>query len=196
MNSKINSRFIVLAAMIFIAASARLFLVFIPNFAPIGAMALFGAAYFDKKYQAFLLPLAAMWISDLVINNYLYPKLFPAYYDGTFAWGISPWVYGSFALVVGLGWILLKKVNFKNVLIGSLSASILFFLITNFGVWSTGTMYAKTFSGLMTCFAAGVPFFGNTLMGDLFFSGALFGVFELLKLRIPKLQATLQPPIV
>jgi len=188
MKKKINIRLVVLVAMILVAASARLFLVFIPNFAPIGAMALFGAANFSKRYQAFLFPLGAMWLSDLVINNYLYPRLFPDYYDGTFAWGISPWVYGAFALVVVLGWYLLEKVNVKNVVIASLSASVLFFLLTNFGVWMAGTMYPMTAEGLMTCFMAGIPFFGNTLAGDLFFSGVLFGVFELLQQRLPSLR--------
>lgn len=188
MKKKINIRLLVLVAMILVAALTRLFLVFIPNFAPIGAMALFGAAHFSKRYQAFLFPLGAMWLSDLVINNYLYPRLFPDYYDGTFAWGISPWVYGGFALVVVLGWYLLEKVNVKNIVIASLSASVLFFLLTNFGVWTTGTMYPMTFEGLMTCFAAGIPFFGNTLAGDLFFSGVLFGAFELLQQRLPSLR--------
>ncbi len=183
-----NVRVGVLCAMILGAGLSRLALTGIPNFSPIGGIALFGAAYFSKKYLAFLVPLVAMYATDLIINNIIYPRMFPEYYDGAFAWGISPWVYVSFALIILLGFGLLKKINLPRLITASLSASVLFFLITNFAVWSSGTMYPKTFEGLMACYTAAIPFFQNTLLGDLFFVGVLFGAYELLKQQVPALK--------
>lgn len=198
----------IISAIIVVAALSRLLFVMIPNFSPIGAIALFGAAYFSKRYLAFLIPLAAMWVSDLLINNMVYPRMFPEYYDGTFAWGVSWWVYGAFALVVMLGFLLFKRrkaamndsnilddtslkasprINIKNVAVASLLTAIVFFLITNFGVWAGGAMYPKTASGLMLCYGAAIPFFWNTLISNFIFSAVLFGGYELLKQRYPSM---------
>ncbi|MEM9889149.1 MAG: DUF6580 family putative transport protein [Bacteroidota bacterium] len=180
----------IISAIIIVAALSRLLFVMIPNFSPIGAIALFGAAYFSKKYLAFLIPLAAMWISDLLINNMIYPRMFPEYYDGNFAWGVSWWVYGAFALVVVLGFVLFKRegirqsINVKNIAVASLLTAIVFFLVTNFGVWAGGNMYPKTITGLMLCYEAAIPFFWNTLISNFFFSAILFGGYELLNRRV------------
>lgn len=184
MNSKLNLRFGIVALMIVFAALSRL-LPHPPNFTPIGGMALFGAAYFSRKYLAFLIPLAALLISDLVLNNIVYPRMFPEYYDGTFAWGVSPWIYGSFILITLLGFGLLKQIKLPRLVGTSLLASSLFFLVTNFGVWASG-VYPKTLDGLMACYAAGVPFFWNTLAGDLFYVGVLFGAYALAQQHIFK----------
>ena len=114
---KISPNFWVLTLMVFVAAFVRL-LPHPPNFAPIAAMALFGGAYFNKKSFAFAIPLIALFLTDLIIGIYSY------------AWV----VYISFALIVVLGIVMLKKVNVKNVVITSLTASVSFFAITNFGV--------------------------------------------------------------
>lgn len=182
MNKKIDLRFGIVALMIVLAALSRL-LPHPPNFTPIGGIALFGAAYFSRKYLAFLIPIAALWISDLLLNNVILPRQFPEYYDGTFAWGISPWIYGSFALIVLLGFGLLKQIKIPRLIGGSVLASILFFLITNFGVWASGTAYPMTFDGLMACYTAAIPFFWNTLAGDLFYVGVLFGGYALVQKR-------------
>ncbi|MBP5474427.1 MAG: hypothetical protein J6X92_06710, partial [Bacteroidales bacterium] len=72
-----------------------------------------------------------------------------------------------------------------------LLASVIFFLISNFGTWASGLMpYTKDFSGLMTCYAAGIPFFKNTLMGDLFYCGVMFGIYELVKAKVPALKSS------
>ncbi|MEL6718745.1 MAG: DUF6580 family putative transport protein [Bacteroidota bacterium] len=182
-NQQKNLRVGVISAIIVVAALSRLLLVMIPNFSPIGAIALFGAAYFGKRYLAFLIPLAAMWMSDLLINNVIYPRMFPEYYDGAFAWGVSWWVYGAFTLTVIAGFFMLRKVSFKNVALASVITAIAFFLITNFGVWAGGAMYPKTMSGLMLCYGAAIPFFWNTLLSNLIFAAALFGGYEFLKQR-------------
>jgi hypothetical protein len=167
---KISPNFWVVTLMVFIAAFVRL-LPHPPNFAPIAAMALFGGAYFNKKSFAFAIPLVALFLTDLIIGIYSY------------AWI----VYISFALIVVLGIVMLKKVSVKNVVITSLTASVSFFAITNFGVWALGTLYPKTPAGLMESYIAAIPFFQNALIGDLFFVGVMFGVYELVKHKMPAL---------
>lgn len=186
-NKKINIRFGILSMLIFLAALSRL-LPHPPNFTPVGAMALFGAAYFNRKVFAFLVPLIAMWISDLILNNVVYAKLYPEFYGNGFVWFGNLWVYASFAAIILLGSILLKRVKLMPLLGTSIAASLLFFLVTNFGHWTIDPLYTKNFSGLMTCYIAAIPYFWNTLLGDLFYVGLLFGVFELIQYRFPVLQ--------
>lgn len=183
-SSKINIRMGVLSLMVLLAAFSRL-IPHPPNFAPIGAMSLFGAAYFARKYLAFVVPIVAMWLSDLFLNNVIYGS----YFDH-FVWFYQGfhWTYTSFILIGFIGFLLLKKVKVQNILIASFSASVVFFLISNFGVWATGNMYPDTFSGLISCYAAGLPFFKNTMMGDFVYSGALFGIFELIQRKVPVLR--------
>lgn len=181
MNKK---RFIVLSGFIIIAAVSRI----LPhpyNFAPMGAMSLFGAAYFTDKKFSFLLPLFAMFVSDLLVNNLLYSS----YYGGftLFTEGFY-WMYGSIALIVIAGIFIMKKVNFKTVIAGSLVASVIFFLITNFGVWLANPVYPQTFSGLLMSYVAGIPFFHYTVLGDLVYCGVMFGAFEYAKQQDPALQ--------
>lgn len=179
-----NKRFLVLTGLILAAAVSRL----IPhpyNFAPIGAMSLFGAAYFSDKKFAFIMPLVAMFISDLLINNILYASFYQGF--TLFTPGFY-WIYGAIALIVLTGMFLLKKISFIRILGGSLAASILFFVITNLGVWIGNPLYPQTFQGLILCYEAAIPFFHNTVMGDMFYCGVLFGGFEFIKSRIPELQ--------
>lgn len=167
---KISPSFWVVTLMIFAAAFVRL-IPHPPNFSPIAAMALFGGTYFNKKSLAFIIPLVAMFLTDAIIGFYSY------------AW----MVYLSFALIVVLGIVMLKKVTIKNVILASLTASVSFFVITNFGVWALGTLYPKTPAGLMESYIAAIPFFQNALIGDLFFTGVMFGVYELVKHKVPAL---------
>ena len=183
-NQKIDIRFGILSLLILLSALSRL-IPHPPNFAPIGAMALFGAAYFSKKYIALIIPIIAMWLSDMVLNNVVYGQYFDHFvwfYQGFY------WTYGAFILISLIGFLLLKKVKVQTVLVGSLSSSILFFLVSNFGVWFSGNMYPKDLNGLMTCYAAAIPFFKNTLMGDLVYCGILFGSFEFAQYKIPALK--------
>ena len=179
-----NKRFLVLSGFIIIAALSRI----IPhpyNFAPLGAMSLFGAAYFADKKFSFLLPLAAFFVSDLLVNNILYA----GFYDGfvLFTPGFY-WMYGSIALIVVAGIFILKKVDMTTVIAGSLSASVIFFLVTNFGAWLGSPMYPQSLNGLFMSYAAGIPFFHYTILGDLVYSGVMFGAFEYAKQKVPALQ--------
>lgn len=181
MNFQKNTRIVIITGMVILAAMSRL-LPHPPNFTPIGGMALFGAAYFTKKYWAFLIPLLALWMSDLLLNNVVYA----AYFDG-FSWMGVPMVYAAMILIALLGQGLLKKVKASNVLIASVLASSLFFLVTNLGSWWMDPIYPKTIVGVGEAYIAGIPFFWNTLAGDLFYSTVLFGGFELLKRVYPAL---------
>ncbi len=156
-------------ALIALAAGSRL----LPhplNFTPVAAIALFGGVYLDKRL-ALAIPLAAMLVSDAFLGFY----------------GEMLFVYGSF---VGVGLIGLWIRNHKSVLSilgGTLAGSVLFFIVTNFGVWVIpGSMYAKNLAGLAECYTAAIPFFRSSVEGDVIFVTVLFGVYELVALFIRK----------
>ena len=165
-------------ALILLAAITRLSLNFLPypphNFSPIAAMGLFGAAVFNRRWMALAVPFAALFLSDLILNNLIYSQ-----YYSSFTLITSWWIYAAFGLVMFAGWAMLRqKASPSRVVSASLIASAVFFLVTNFSVWASGLMYTKDAAGLLTCYAAGLPFLGNTILGDLFFSTALFGVYS------------------
>ena len=129
-------------------------------------------------------PSLALYLSDLVINNVIYG----GYYN-SFVWQFSTFSYLGFGLIILLGFWLRNKVKVGNTVIGaSLAASVLFFLVTNFGSWLANPLYTKDLAGLLTAYGAGIPFFWNTLAGDLFFSGVLFGSYAVLSRQYNVLQ--------
>ena len=142
-----------LAALIMVAALTRV-LPHPPNFSPVEAVALFGGAYFASRHWALIVPLAAMLISDLVLA-----AIHGGAYATWFGNGGIALVYLCVALSVFLGYGLRGKVSGARVLGYSLLGSVLFFVVTNFGVWLFGAMYTKTLAGLMAAYAAGIPFF-------------------------------------
>lgn len=145
-----------------IAVGLRL-LPHLPNIAPIGAMALFGGAYLNKKY-ALIIPLIAMFISDIFLGFH----------------STMLYVYGSFLLIGFMGIWLSQRKSIGIIAGASLVSSLVFFIITNFGVWISGGLYPKTLSGLIECYVYALPFFRNTILGDLFYVGIFFGSYELL----------------
>lgn len=160
-------------ALVFLAALTRL-LPHPDNFTPIGAMALFGAAYFSRQTLTLAVPFIALFVSDLILNNVIYRQYYPEFTLIT-----SWWIYAAFGLVMLAGWLLLRqKVSPARVVAASLVASAIFFLVTNFSTWAETTLYPKTPAGLMACYTAGLPFLKNTVLGDLFFSAVLFGIYE------------------
>ncbi len=150
---------------VFVAAILRL-IPHLPNFAPITAMALFGGAYLGRRF-ALTLPLLAMVLSDIFIG-----------FDSIVS---RVAVYGSFLLIGLIGLWLRKHRSFQNIVLATLVSSVLFFVITNFGVWAFGFMYPKTFEGLVACFTAAIPFFRNTMVGDMFYSAVFFGGYLLVR---------------
>lgn len=138
----------------------------IPNFSPITAAAIFGGYYINKRF-AFIVPFLGLFISDYI----LYPEY--VFHSTTI------FVYSSF-LVSGLIGITLKKLNKPfYILGGTIFASLQFFIITNFGVWLTTNMYPHTLEGLIQCYIMGVPFYRNTLLGDLFYVITFFLLYKL-----------------
>ncbi len=127
-----------------------------PNFAPIGGLALFSGSHFKKKI-ALLIPITAMFLSDIFLG-----------FHKTILF-----VYLSFIIIALIGG-LIKTNKWQSLLKASLVSSILFFLITNFGVWATGSMYQKNINGLTQSYVMGLPFFRNTLISDLFYSFSFF----------------------
>ena len=138
------------------------------NFTPVAAMALFGGAALRRPLFAFGVPLAALAASDLILNSWLVGNaLAPP----------NPWVYGSFVLIGLLGLGVGPRRGVGALAAASLGGSVLFFGLTNFGLWSSGLLYPRTMAGLAACYTAALPFFANTLAGDMFWNTVLFGGF-------------------
>ena len=171
-----HSRLLAILTAVVAAAALRL-VPHPPNFTPIGAMALFSGAYLANRKLALAAPLAAMLISDAVLG----------FHSG------MPFVYGSVALIVVIGWLGLKRVSSLRVVGAALVSSVLFFIVTNFGTWAVSGMYPPTLSGLAACYVAAIPFFQNTVVGDLVYSGLLFGGFALLERAVPALRPEGEP---
>lgn len=165
-----------LIGMIFAAAALRL-LPHPPNFNPIAALALFGGAHVEDKRWAFILPLAAMLLSDAVIGFHSQMLM----------------VYAAFALIVWMGFALRGRLAPLPVAGASLLASTLFFIMSNFGVWAFDALYPKSIEGLIACYVAAVPFFGNTIAGTLFYAAVLFGTFALAERKIPAFAPPVRP---
>jgi hypothetical protein len=176
MNLAMNARIVALISGILAAAALRL-VPHPPNFSPIDAMALFSGAYLGRRGLAFVAPLGALLLSDLFLG----------FYHG------MAFVYGSVALVVGIGWWVSSRRTPLRIGAAALVSSALFFVLTNFGMWLFSGFYPRTLSGLVTCYVAAVPFFQNTLAGDLFYAALLFGGFALLERSVPALRQRGEP---
>ena len=182
---KLNLQTGVLSIIILLAAFTRI-IPQPPNFSPMAAIGLFGAAHFAKKWQAFFIPLIGIWISDLVINNYVYSSS-----SSNFVWFYSGfyWQYISYILIIFTGLFIFNRgISLTKTAGGMISSSGIFFLVSNFGVWAGGTMYPKNFGGLITCYAAGVPFIHNTIISDVLFTTVLFGTYYLLQVEYSSLK--------
>lgn len=167
----ITPKLIVITGIIIFAAFMRL-VPHYPNFTPVAAVALFGGAHLGKRWLAFMIPLVALLISDLFLgfHNLMIP------------------VYLSFALVVLLGTLMRNKIRVPYIIGGSITGSLLFFLITNAAVWIATPYYPNTLQGLLTSYTMAIPFFHTGLLGDLFYNGVFFGGFYLIRQWVPSLK--------
>src|SRR6266567_7198337 len=172
----LKPRLLVLISMILVAAASRL-IPHPPNVTSLTALALFGGAYFSDRRLAFLVPPTALFLSDLVLGFYHHMEV----------------VYLSFALIVAIGLWLQKRRTALSIAGAALTSSVLFFVLTNFGVWAFDALYPKTLEGLIACYVAAIPFFQNTLLGDLLYTAVLFGGFALLEMRFSALRAPVTP---
>lgn len=141
-----------------------------PNVSPVAAMALFGGAYFADKRLAFIVPFLALLLSDLIIGFH----------------NTVIFVYAGFALTVCMGIWLQRNITVTHVAATTVAASVLFFVITNLGVWMTEALYPMSVNGLMQAYVAGIPFFQNSLLGNLLFTVIMFGGYALVLPRLPR----------
>jgi len=134
------------------------------NFTPIIAIAIFSGCYLKQRW-GLILPLCAMLISDYLI--------------GFYAWQVMASVYASIILAYFIGRLLAKSVKWYKVISASLFSSVIFFFVTNFSVWAFSNWYPHTWPGLMGCFYLALPFFRNSIAGDLIYTGMIFGAYNL-----------------
>ncbi|MES2652376.1 MAG: DUF6580 family putative transport protein [Bacteroidota bacterium] len=151
----------------------------IANFSGIGAVGLFGGAYFKNKINAFLLPVLILFVSDLGLV--LTMGIDYGFYSGWY------YTYIAFVLMVLVGHLIIKKVNAQSVLIAGLVGVLIHWIVSDIGVWYGSTLYPQTLSGFGACLVAAIPYEKNFLYGTLGYSALLFGVFETLKAKYPVL---------
>jgi hypothetical protein len=176
-NQAVILRGTVIVIMIVLAAALRI----VPhpwNLAPIGAIALFSGSMFRNRWIAFLLPLASLLAGDVFVGFYKLMLI----------------VYASFAVSVVIGRWLGENRTVARIGGAVFLGALQFFVVTNFAMWAGGGFYPKTAQGLANCFAAGVPFFWNTLAGDALYSGILFGGFALAEKLLPALHIPAEQP--
>jgi len=151
-----NKKILFITLFIIVAALMRL-IPHPPNFVPITAIAIFAGVKFNNIILAYTVPVSIMLISDFFIG---------------FS-SISLFVYLAFILITSYSY-LIKKYSIINILL----SSIIFFIITNFGVWVLPGGYPNNIEGLILCYTAAIPFFTNSILADLFFSALLYYGFE------------------
>lgn len=184
MNQKLDIKFSLIVFVILFIAFSRI-IPHMPNYSPMTAIALFGIAHLDKKWIAVMVIFIATFLSDLVLNNTIYANMFSGFtvfYEGFI------FQYLALAFILMIGHYGLTKLSVKNIVIATLCSSIAFFIISNFGAFVSLPMYPKTFTGLMTAFAAGIPFLKATFLSDLLYSSVLFGGYYLLQAKYSKLK--------
>jgi len=162
-----NRKYIFVALLIVFAVITRL----MPhpfNFTAIGALALFSGSVIKNKKFAFLVPLVAMLIGDSIIG--FHSSMIP--------------VYLCFAVTVWIGMTVVREINLLSVPTASIISSILFFVVTNLPFWYVDiSLYPLTWQGTVESYTAALPFFGNQVAGDLFYSATLFGAYSILRQR-------------
>jgi hypothetical protein len=176
-----NKQLVFIAAGLILVAAITRLIPHPPNFAPIASLAIFGGSVITNKKYALVLPLGALLLSDILFELFTTTQ---GFYDIS-----QSFVYGAFILITFLA-TQIKKVNTINIFLACIWSGAIFFILSNFGVWLTGIYYPKTFTGLIACYAAAVPFyknelFGNmllnTFMSNMFFTALLFGAYALIK---------------
>ena len=142
------------------------------NVTPLAALALVGGTIFPDRRWALLVPLAAIIASDLWLGFHV----------------TIPFTWGSVVLIGLIGLWVRRQAGWTRLIVGSVLGSTLFFVITNFGVWwlGHGQWYPRTWAGLLDCYAAGIPFYRQTLVGDLGYAFLLFGTYHLAAARLQR----------
>jgi len=173
------------SALVVILIAASRLMSHTDNFVPVFAMILFASVHLKNKLQAILISIGALWLSDLYINNW--GKY--AEYHNEFIFISSPFNYLSYLLIALIGFKLFQNtISIKKVFGSSLFVGVVFFIVSNFGVWISGSLYPLTFDGLLSCYTAAIPFFRSTLSSNMLFSFILFGGYYALQKEVKSLQ--------
>jgi hypothetical protein len=153
----------------------------ISNFTPLGAMALFGGAYFTRG-RAMAFPLLTLWISDIILNRFTFYGNWRLFYEGFY------WTYGAFVLMVLIGQYLMHKKTMGRFVLSSLTIVFIHWIVTDIGVWLAGYTYPPTIQGLWMCLLAAIPYELNFLAGTLVYGTLMFGTFEWMQFRFPAIK--------
>lgn len=173
MMDKLNPKVSVIFFAIFALAMTRI-LPHPPNFTAVGAAAIFGGAVFSKSWKAILVPLVALFLSNVIINNTVYS----AYYEGFSLLSLgSLWIYAAIILMSVLAHVAIKSFNITSIAGVTVGGTVLFFLLTNFGAWLGSPLYPQTLDGLVAAYVAGLPFVLNSLIANVVFVSVLFGAY-------------------
>jgi hypothetical protein len=171
--STISPRFLTIVGFVLAGAALRL-VPHPPNFTPIGAMALFGGVYFAGTASAYGIPLAAMLLSSTLMG-----------------YGVdagTAFIYAGFVATTLLGRLVRTRRTPLTIAGAAFGGSLVFFILSNLGLWMFGAIYPTTPTGLLACYEAAIPFFGATLAGDALYTLLLFGGFALAERFIPILR--------
>jgi hypothetical protein len=169
-----NSNLIILLIIITVTLVFRL-LPHLPNFVPFGAAALLLGSQFTNKKMALGILFGALFLGDFLLQIDFWTG--KSEFSGFHA--TMPFVYFSFFLYLVLGKFINGKMMIPKSLGVAVIGSVLFFIITNFGVWATGALYTKNFEGLISCYTLAIPFYKTTLISDLIYTFAFFSVHQL-----------------
>ena len=148
------------------------------NFSPVGAMALFGGAYFNKQWKAFSFPLLMLFLSDLVLQQ----TVFKAYGNGIL-YGGWYWVYGAFALMTLAARWLLKRITIKSFILSVLVCVFIHWTVTDIGVWYGSKIFSQNLQGYIDCLVVAIPYELRFLTGTIVYGTILFGIFEWMQQR-------------
>ena len=163
-----RKKIVILSLMLVVIGVAGRFFPHLWNATPIVAIALFAGVYMGARY-AIILPLAVMLITDFFIGFYQFEVMLA--------------VYGSFALIGLIGYLISKIKSSPVIILSSMVSAILFYFVTNWAVWQFSPLYQKTLAGLLTSYTLAIPFFRNMFFGDLVYTALLFGAYEVVVLR-------------
>ena len=187
-NIKFNPRTLILLLFILIVGMMRVLVPVIgdikvlANYSAIGAIALFGGAYFNNNAKAFAFPLLTLLVSDVILSLTVYKAYSSGFlYEGWY------WVYGAFALMTLVGKLVIKKPGVLSFVAATLIVVLIHWIVTDFGMWYGSPSFPQTLAGFWTVLEMAIPFEFRFLYGTLGYGAIMFGLFEFLRYKYPVL---------
>ena len=186
---KFNPRGLVLFVFILAVALLRVILNFsdsvsmLANFSPIGAMALFGGAYFSTRWKGVLLPVLTLFVSDFILHQTVFRQ-----YGNGFLYSSWYMVYGAFAMMAIAGHLIMKHVTVNRFVISALVCVFIHWIVTDIAVWYGSTVYTQNLAGFVHCLVVAIPFELKFLAGTVIYGAIMFGAFEWLQNRYTSLK--------